>query len=247
MSVVQVVCSALRLCPCCNRPTGCSIGVLVLHLCPVLVNCAPAAGTPRQICRPWTALTALGRRRRSKCSASALRCAIRFSGLRRRLSALGQLCSAIHLQAHCLLLRSSRPSPWPGLRPCPSPHLMCVTHIRRDKQCGLSRPLMRGMGSVYHVLSLGLKDFTSPPCIVLQHTIEEKVIERAYKKLALDALVIQQGRLAEQKGKHMLLSSVLSHCGLCSIILPCHHPVNVPLEDHFLELFFSSSYLCLSC
>jgi len=27
------------------------------------------------------------------------------------------------------------------------------------------------------------------------------VIERAYKKLALDALVIQQGRLAEQKGK----------------------------------------------
>lgn len=33
----------------------------------------------------------------------------------------------------------------------------------------------------------------------LQHTIEEKVIERAYKKLALDALVIQQGRLAEQK------------------------------------------------
>lgn len=34
----------------------------------------------------------------------------------------------------------------------------------------------------------------------LQYTIEEKVIERAYKKLALDALVIQQGRLAEQKG-----------------------------------------------
>ena len=33
-----------------------------------------------------------------------------------------------------------------------------------------------------------------------QLTIEEKVIERAYKKLALDALVIQQGRLAEQKG-----------------------------------------------
>ena len=34
-----------------------------------------------------------------------------------------------------------------------------------------------------------------------QYTIEEKVIERAYKKLALDALVIQQGRLAEQKSK----------------------------------------------
>lgn len=34
-----------------------------------------------------------------------------------------------------------------------------------------------------------------------QYTIEEKVIERAYKKLALDALVIQQGRLAEQKSQ----------------------------------------------
>ncbi|KAL9671376.1 hypothetical protein QQ045_008944 [Rhodiola kirilowii] len=32
-----------------------------------------------------------------------------------------------------------------------------------------------------------------------EYTIEEKVIERAYKKLALDALVIQQGRLADQK------------------------------------------------
>ncbi|GBG88593.1 hypothetical protein CBR_g48123 [Chara braunii] len=32
-----------------------------------------------------------------------------------------------------------------------------------------------------------------------EYAIEEKVIERAYKKLALDALVIQQGRLAESK------------------------------------------------
>lgn len=30
------------------------------------------------------------------------------------------------------------------------------------------------------------------------------MIERAYKKLALDALVIQQGRLAEQKGSFFL-------------------------------------------
>lgn len=29
------------------------------------------------------------------------------------------------------------------------------------------------------------------------------MIERAYKKLALDALVIQQGRLAEQKSKQI--------------------------------------------
>ena len=40
--------------------------------------------------------------------------------------------------------------------------------------------------------------------VITQYTIEEKVIERAYKKLALDALVIQQGRLAEQKSKGFL-------------------------------------------
>ena len=32
------------------------------------------------------------------------------------------------------------------------------------------------------------------------------MIERAYKKLALDALVIQQGRLAEQKSKFLMTS-----------------------------------------
>lgn len=32
------------------------------------------------------------------------------------------------------------------------------------------------------------------------------MIERAYKKLALDALVIQQGRLAEQKSEWFLHS-----------------------------------------
>ncbi|KAL2579892.1 hypothetical protein AAZV13_15G089800 [Glycine max] len=37
-----------------------------------------------------------------------------------------------------------------------------------------------------------------------EYTIEEKVIERAYKKLALDALVIQQGRLAEQKSRNSM-------------------------------------------
>uniref|UniRef100_A0A2P2MQR7 Uncharacterized protein n=1 Tax=Rhizophora mucronata TaxID=61149 RepID=A0A2P2MQR7_RHIMU len=42
-----------------------------------------------------------------------------------------------------------------------------------------------------------------------EYTIEEKVIERAYKKLALDALVIQQGRLAEQKGNQHLLFALL--------------------------------------
>ena len=40
--------------------------------------------------------------------------------------------------------------------------------------------------------------------VMVQYTIEEKVIERAYKKLALDALVIQQGRLAEQKSKDLM-------------------------------------------
>jgi hypothetical protein len=33
-----------------------------------------------------------------------------------------------------------------------------------------------------------------------ENSIEEKVIEKAYKKLRLDALVIQQGRLTENQG-----------------------------------------------
>jgi hypothetical protein len=34
----------------------------------------------------------------------------------------------------------------------------------------------------------------------IENSIEEKVIEKAYKKLRLDALVIQQGRLTENAG-----------------------------------------------
>lgn len=47
-----------------------------------------------------------------------------------------------------------------------------------------------------------------------QYTIEEKVIERAYKKLALDALVIQQGRLAEQKSETFVSAYVFSNWSL---------------------------------
>ena len=36
------------------------------------------------------------------------------------------------------------------------------------------------------------------------------MIERTYKKLALDALVIQQGRLAEQKSNAFLISHLFS-------------------------------------
>lgn len=46
-----------------------------------------------------------------------------------------------------------------------------------------------------------------------QYTIEEKVIERAYKKLALDALVIQQGRLAEQKSERYF-HVYFKHCNI---------------------------------
>jgi SWI/SNF-related matrix-associated actin-dependent regulator of chromatin subfamily A member 5 len=35
--------------------------------------------------------------------------------------------------------------------------------------------------------------------LITEHTIEEKILDRAMKKLHLDALVIQQGRLAEQE------------------------------------------------
>ncbi|KAG9137120.1 hypothetical protein Leryth_011939 [Lithospermum erythrorhizon] len=49
------------------------------------------------------------------------------------------------------------------------------------------------------LIGIGQKKEVQVFCFCSEYTIEEKVIERAYKKLALDALVIQQGRLAEQK------------------------------------------------
>ena len=39
--------------------------------------------------------------------------------------------------------------------------------------------------------------------LCVEHSIEEKVIEKAYKKLRLDALVIQQGRLTENANKNV--------------------------------------------
>jgi hypothetical protein len=61
----------------------------------------------------------------------------------------------------------------------------------------------------------------------LQYTIEEKVIERAYKKLALDALVIQQGRLAEQKGlfffpSHCMYNNKNNNQCLFSLLTACN-------------------------
>ena len=46
------------------------------------------------------------------------------------------------------------------------------------------------------------------------------MIERAYKKLALDALVIQQGRLAEQKSK-CLSTEIVKCIGFFHIDMYC--------------------------
>ena len=40
--------------------------------------------------------------------------------------------------------------------------------------------------------------------VIKQYTIKEKVIERGYRKLALHALVIQQGRLDEHSSNGFL-------------------------------------------
>lgn len=63
----------------------------------------------------------------------------------------------------------------------------------------------------------------------MQYTIEEKVIERAYKKLALDALVIQQGRLAEQKSKYFPLEvhfHLLNQFVIFSLFLYFYNSIN---------------------
>lgn len=47
--------------------------------------------------------------------------------------------------------------------------------------------------------------------LITQNTIEEKILDRALKKLHLDALVIQQGRLAEKEkamGKDEMMSAI---------------------------------------
>lgn len=55
--------------------------------------------------------------------------------------------------------------------------------------------------------------------------MEEKVIKQAYKKFPLDALVIQQGRLAEQKSNHFWTSYhiciPLNIFGLRTVIFFC--------------------------
>ena len=46
-----------------------------------------------------------------------------------------------------------------------------------------------------------------------ENSIEEKVIEKAYKKLRLDALVIQQGRLTDSAGTKVGLAGGRLACG----------------------------------
>ena len=65
----------------------------------------------------------------------------------------------------------------------------------------------------------------------LQYTIEEKVIERAYKKLALDALVIQQGRLAEQKSRILILI-----IDICQTIFCISWISNILITFSFVQL-----------
>lgn len=59
------------------------------------------------------------------------------------------------------------------------------------------------------------------------------MIERAYKKLALDALVIQQGRLAEQKSKCLSTEVVKCIGGSC-----------IDLHCLLLFCFFSILFSC---
>ncbi|KAL8457871.1 hypothetical protein ACS0TY_035658 [Phlomoides rotata] len=65
------------------------------------------------------------------------------------------------------------------------------------------------------------RNYLSGLFIIGYYTIEEKVIEMAYKKLALNALVIQQGHLAEQKtvNKDELLQMVQFGAEMMKILI----------------------------
>eukprot|EP00967_Tisochrysis_lutea_P059684 scaffold76063_cov21-Tisochrysis_lutea.AAC.1 len=58
-----------------------------------------------------------------------------------------------------------------------------------------------------HVCACGLQVFR----LCIENSIEEKVIEKAYKKLRLDALVIQQGRLTDNSQNKVRRSTQGSH------------------------------------
>ncbi|KAI7987665.1 ISWI chromatin-remodeling complex ATPase CHR11 [Camellia lanceoleosa] len=74
-----------------------------------------------------------------------------------------------------------------------------------DLQSGIY--LVYSFGDCYDLLRLAVVQFWVSRSIswlsrfIKEEQRDEKMIERAYKKLALDALVIQQGRLAEQKNE----------------------------------------------
>ena len=57
------------------------------------------------------------------------------------------------------------------------------------------------------------------------------MIERAYKKLALDALVIQQGRLAEQKSRILILI-----IDICQTIFCISWISNILITFSFIQL-----------
>ncbi|KAL8505441.1 hypothetical protein ACS0TY_016618 [Phlomoides rotata] len=82
-----------------------------------------------------------------------------------------------------------------------------------------------------------LEDWTkeeSPSLSVCtEYTIEEKVIKRVYKKLALDALVIKQGRLAEAK----------SQSSLSTTLIPSAEFHNNAILSSFFFLFFWYAYV----
>eukprot|EP00975_Prorocentrum_lima_P055861 11710605-Prorocentrum_lima.AAC.1 len=56
---------------------------------------------------------------------------------------------------------------------------------------------------------IGQKRPVSVYRLVTEHSIEEKIVERAQQKLKLDAMVVQQGRLQDGKADKMSKEELL--------------------------------------
>ncbi len=82
--------------------------------------------------------------------------------------------------------------------------MQCSTSVKPVLMC-----LLQAMDRAHRI---GQKKEVQVFRFCIENSIEEKVIEKAYKKLRLDALVIQQGRLTDSSTTKVRQDMMLVQC-----------------------------------